>query len=99
MGVGCDGSFYRRRDTIDTRVVNDVVEGTGKIINDPSEVGGWLDIPPAMPCADSDSDGMPDVWEEQFGLNVHDPSDGVADENGNGYTNIEEFLNGADPLH
>lgn len=41
---------------------------------------------------DSDNDGMPDIWENAVGLNPN-----VADENddmdGDGYTNIEEYLN------
>jgi hypothetical protein len=99
MGLNCDGTFLSRRDAIDTRIVNDVSAGTGKIIDNPSEVGGWLTIPPATPCVDSDHDGMPDAWEQKYGFNPKDPSDASKDANRNGYTNIEEFLNGTDPLH
>jgi hypothetical protein len=99
MGLNCNGTFLPRRDAIDTRIVNDVSAGTGKIIDNPSEVGGWLTIPPATPCVDSDHDGMPDAWEQKYGFNPNDPSDASKDANGNGYTNIEEFLNGTDPLH
>ena len=41
---------------------------------------------------------MPDAWEEKYGFNPNDPSDANQNANGNGYTNIEEFLNGTDPL-
>jgi pectate lyase len=98
MGLDCSGTFFSRRDAIDTRIVNDVINGTGKIIDDPSEVGGWLTIPPATPCADLDHDGMPDPWEQKYGFNPADPLDGFKDADGDGYTNIEEFLNGTDPL-
>ena len=98
MGLNCDGTFFSRRDAIDTRIVNDVINGIGKIIDDPSQVGGWLTISPADPCTDSDHDGMPDAWEEKYGFNPNDPSDANQNANGNGYTNIEEFLNGTDPL-
>jgi pectate lyase len=98
MGLGCDGIFFTRRDAIDTRIVNDVQTGSGKIIDDPSEVGGWLTIPPSAPCADSDQDGMPDEWEQKFGFDPADPLDGPKDANEDGYTNIEEFLNGRNPL-
>ena len=37
---------------------------------------------------DTDQDGMPDWWEEVKGV-----SDGNADDNGDGYTNLEEYLN------
>lgn len=32
------------RDAVDTRIVNDVINGTGSIIDDPSEVGGWPEL-------------------------------------------------------
>lgn len=98
MGLNCDGVFFSRRDTIDTRIVNDVINGTGKIIDDPSQVGGWLAIPSATPCADSDHDGMPDIWEQIYGFNPADLSDGSTDADGDRYTNSEEFLNGTNPL-
>jgi hypothetical protein len=46
---------------------------------------------------DSDGDGMPDDWEKARGLNPNNPSDGSADTDEDGYTNVEEFLNGTDP--
>jgi len=42
---------------------------------------------------DSDHDGMPDDWERRAGLNPGDPSDGNADRDGDGYSNLEEYLN------
>ncbi len=93
-GLSCDGIFQDRRDAIDTRIVNDVKNGTGKIIDDPSQVGGWLTIAPAVPCVDTDHDGMPDAWEQKYGLNPADPSDASKDANSDGFTNVEEFLNG-----
>ncbi len=66
------------------------------IITDVSQVGGY----PAYkgtPYQDSDSDGMPDAWESQYKLNPKDPSDANKDMNGDGYTNIEKYINGMDP--
>lgn len=97
-GLACDGTIFARRDAIDARIVSEVRDGTGGIIDDPSEVGGWLNIPPAEACEDSDHDGMPQLWEQKFGFNPADPSDGSTDADGDGYTNVEEFLNGTDPL-
>ncbi|MFT2008881.1 polysaccharide lyase [Pontibacter sp. 13R65] len=66
------------------------------IITDISQVGGY----PAYkgkPYKDSDNDGMPDEWEKKYGLNPNDPSDANGDLNGDGYTNIEKYINGIDP--
>jgi hypothetical protein len=41
---------------------------------------------------DTDHDGMPDEWEKNHGLNPNDPNDGNADRDGDGYTNLEEYL-------
>ena len=43
---------------------------------------------------DTDGDGMPDEWEKANGLNPNDPSDANGDCTGDGYTNIEKYING-----
>lgn len=46
---------------------------------------------------DSDNDGLPDWWELQyFGSLAPQPGD---DPDGDGLTNLEEYLNGTDPTH
>jgi hypothetical protein len=40
---------------------------------------------------------MPDVWESKFGLDPKDASDNTQDKDKDGYTNLEEYLNGTDP--
>ena len=42
---------------------------------------------------DTDNDGMPDEWELARGLNPNDPSDTKGDYCGQGYTNIEYYIN------
>jgi Pectate lyase len=69
---------------------------TQGFITDPAEVGGYPTYS-GKPYKDSDGDGLPDSWEKKYGLNPNDPSDATADLNGDGYTNIEEFINGTDP--
>jgi hypothetical protein len=59
--------------------------------------GGWPRLQSARDPRDSDQDGMPDVWEKRYGLNPRDPSDASADKDRDGYTNLEEYLNGTDP--
>jgi len=97
-GLSCDGTFFPRRDSIDSRVVDEVRNGSGSIIDDPSQVGGWLTIPSVTPCSDSDRDGMPDAWEQKYDFNPKDASNASEDVDGDGYTNVEEFLQGANPL-
>jgi hypothetical protein len=88
------GAVLPKRDAVDTRIVNEVKTGTGKIIDSQGQVGGWPELKSAEPPRDRDGDGMPDVWEKQHGFNPDDPADGNADANGDGYTNLEEYLNG-----
>jgi hypothetical protein len=66
------------------------------IITHPSQVGGYPEYK-GSPYKDSDGDGMPDEWEIKYGLNPNDPSDAAKDNDNDGYTNLEEFLNGTDP--
>ena len=66
------------------------------IITDISQVGGYPEYN-GKPYQDSDNDGMPDWWEERYGLNPNDPSDARGDINGDGYMNIEKFINGINP--
>ena len=65
-------------------------------ITNPAQVGGYPNYP-GKPYADTDGDGLPDSWETAHGLNPNDVSDAVGDLNGDGYTNIEDFINGLDP--
>jgi hypothetical protein len=66
------------------------------IITDISQVGGYPEYK-GKAYKDSDNDGMPDAWEKKFGLNPKDASDANGDINGDGYTNIEKYINGIDP--
>lgn len=69
------------------------------IITDIRQVGGYPEYS-GKPRKDSDGDGMPDEWEKKYkklGLDPNNPSDAVKDCNGDGYTNIEKYINGIDP--
>lgn len=66
------------------------------IITHPQQVGG-LPTYTGTPVVDTDNDGMPDVWETRYGLNPNDASDATTDCNGDGYTNIEKYINGIEP--
>ena len=60
-------------------------------------MGGYPEYAAYTPYVDTDMDGMPDEWEKANGLNPNDPNDANGDVNGDGYTNIEKYINGIDP--
>jgi len=91
------GAILPVRDVIDDRLVQEVRTGTGLIINAPAEVGGWPKYQSSTPPDDSDHDGMTDDWERRYGLDPQDSADSSGDMDGDGYTNVEEYLNGTDP--
>ena len=66
------------------------------IITDISQVGGYPEYK-GKPYVDTDKDGIPDKWEKKHGLNPNDPADAKLDSNNDGYTNIEDYINGIDP--
>jgi uncharacterized protein (DUF1800 family) len=51
----------------------------------------------AMGPADSDSDGMPDAWEITHSFNPNNHADAARDADGDGVTNLKEFLIGTNP--
>lgn len=67
------------------------------IITDIEQVGGYPKYS-GQPYQDSDQDGLPDLWETKYGLDPRDASDAGADSNGDGYSNVEDFIHGQDPL-
>ena len=87
------GATLPIRDSVDRRIVQTVRDGSGKIIDRTDEVGGWPQYRSSEALLDSDGDGMPDDWEIKHHLNPHDPSDAVRDRDGDGYTNIEKYVN------
>ncbi len=91
------GAILPKRDAADARLMEEIRNGTGRIIDSPADVGGWPVLADAPPAPDSDSDGMPDAWEESQGFDSHQGADGNGDADGDGYTNVEEFINATDP--
>lgn len=86
------GATRPRRDSVDARIVSNVRNGTGKIIDDEKEVGGWPAYASGEPAVDTARDGIPDDWKKARGLQLNDPN--VANTvNAEGYTMLEVYLN------
>lgn len=47
--------------------------------------------------SDADGDGLPDGWEVEHGFDLNNPADAGVDSDGDGLTNIEEYVGGSDP--
>ena len=96
------GAVLPKRDPVDRRIVREVQTGDptfgNGIIDTPAEVGGWPAYRSLPARVDDDCDGMPDAWERRYNLSVEDPADYIDDPDADGYTNLEEYLNGTDPL-
>jgi len=91
------GATLPARDAADRRLMREIRTGRGRIIDSQEDVGGWPRLRTAAPAKDADLDGMPDRWERRHNLDAQDAADSSADADGDGYTNIEEYLNDTDP--
>ncbi len=87
QGVGAS----HRRDAVDLRVLAQVRNGTGGLIDSQTEVGGWPAIANGTAPVDSDRDGLPDGWERARGLNPSSAAD-AARRTSNGRTWLERYL-------
>ena len=95
-------------DNTDARIVKETLTRTWTYIGSKSGIKGEIDNEmdaggfdeyPETAWADdydTDMDGLPDWWEEMRGLNPHSPSqdfsDSNADSDGDGYTELEHYL-------
>ncbi len=98
--VGCN---FPARDTMDIRILRNVVERTGRMIDVQGgyphgteyekTVNAWPSLESLPAPKDSDGDGMPDDWEKKNGLNPNDASDASDYKLDKFYTNIEVYIN------
>jgi pectate lyase len=89
------GAIVPKQDAVDNRIKQNVMEGTGRIIDSQNEVGGWPVYRSGKAPVDTDRDGMPDEWEIAHGLDPKNPNDGnLTTLSPEGYTNIEVYING-----
>ena len=103
--VGCNQPVF---DDHDIRIVEETLNGTysvrGSKTGKPGlpdrewDAGGWEAYPGYLRSDDwdTDLDGLPDWWEKAKGFNTNsapgDFSESNADDDKNGYTNLEEYL-------
>jgi hypothetical protein len=97
------GANYPKLDAIDSRTIKDVQRrgftykgsktGLPGIPDSVKDVGGYKDLKGGEAPADRDHDGMPDAYEQANKLNADDATDGAKDSAGDGYTNLERYLN------
>jgi len=96
------GASYHR-DTLDARVINDVKNRTGRMIDAQGgyphgtayeqTMNAWPALAAGIAPKDSDGDGMPDEWETKHGLNPANASDASTIKLHRFYTNVEVYIN------
>lgn len=92
-----------KRDTLDQRIIKNVWNGTGTIIDvqggfphgTPYEqtTDAWPKLFSLKKSVDMDQDGMPDEWEKKNGLDPNDTNDASIYTLSKSYTNIEVYIN------
>ena len=97
--VGC---VLPNRDTLDNRIINDVKNRTGSLIDVQGgyphatpyaqTVNAWPTLNSTSAPVDTDHDGMPDAWETAHGLNPNNAADRSTID-ASGYTMLELYIN------
>lgn len=96
------GATLPARDDVDEYLIDELTSlgKKGALISKEAQLG----LPDAVgylfsgkKLADTDNDGIPDVWEDAHGLNKQDASDALKPAaDGSGYLNIEWYINSID---
>jgi len=92
------GAILPVRDATDRRIVEGVRSGRGRILSSQDNIGGWKPLRVDRCPPDGDQDGMPDSWERRHDLDPADANDQTQDSDGDGFPNLEEYVNGTHPM-
>jgi len=65
----------------------------GNILNSDNSKIFWI----TTDLNDIDNDGMPNSWEEKYGLNPEDPNDANKDKDNDGISNLDEYKRNTNP--
>ena len=91
--LGSVGARAQGLDDTDRRIVSEVENGGGRVISNPDQVGGYDTRRVTNALSDRDGDGIPDRYEPVIGTNPN-RFDAHGDVDRDGYTNIEDYING-----
>lgn len=100
------GGASLRRDAVDKRIIHELLTGTAKytgsissnpkpgIIDKVSDTDGYPELKSLPAWPDTDGDGIPDIWEDAYGLNKNNANDAKAYnlDNLSRYSNLEVYF-------
>lgn len=91
------GAIIPARGEVDQRAFQstknrELINGGKGSVDSQTEVGGWPVLNGAPYPTDTDNDGIPDTWEDQYGLDKSNPNDASL-YSSSGYMWIEEYIN------
>lgn len=82
------GATLPRRDATDARIINDIKNGTGRLVNNASEVGGLIPVDEEHRVFE-----IPESWLSENGFSAMAETDIIESGEYAGYTVIEAYVN------